>query len=179
MSKRSKKLLVSCLIIFILVIFIPSEVASVHHRVEQTKVSILPKTTLPTNEKMTIACPTNAPFMEPLFKRYQHQPTFLQAVKEMAGSLEPLFNDPKEGAFFKRAFAAMAEPERSLSFRVSWEDDNGVLQFNRAWRIEFSSVLGPYKGGIRLHPTVDEGLLKFLGFEQVSELQKSRVSSKR
>jgi glutamate dehydrogenase (NADP+) len=107
------------------------------------------------------------PFLEPLFKKYQHQPTFLQAVKEMSSSLEPLFNDPKEGEFYKRAFVAIAEPERQIAFRVSWEDDNGVLQFNRGWRIEFSSVLGPYKGGLRFHPTVDEGVLKFLGFEQI------------
>jgi Glu/Leu/Phe/Val dehydrogenase, dimerisation domain len=153
-----------CLIIIKLTLFTSSNVESIHHSVEQTKVSKLPKTT---KVKMTITCPTNAPFLELLFKRYQHQPTFLQAVKEMAGSLDPLFNDPKEGDFYKRAFAAMTEPERAFSFRVSWEDDNGVLQFNRAWRIEFSSVLGPYKGGLRLHPSVDDGLLKFLGFEQV------------
>jgi glutamate dehydrogenase (NADP+) len=114
-----------------------------------------------------IACPTSAPFLEPLFKQYQHQPVFLQAVKEMANSLEGLFNDPEEGEFYKKAFVAMTEPERQYHFRIGWEDDNGVLHFNRAWRIEFSSILGPYKGGLRFHPTVDDGLLKFLGFEQI------------
>lgn len=61
----------------------------------------------------------------------------------------------------------LTEPERIISFKVPWEDDDGVLQYNRGWRVEFSSALGPYKGGLRFHPTVDEGLLKFLGFEQV------------
>ena len=92
---------------------------------------------------------------------------FLQAVEEMAMSLRSLFLDPEEGAFYQRAFVAMAEPERTISFRVSWMDDKGVLNFNRGWRVEFSSILGPYKGGLRFHPTVDEGVLKFLGFEKI------------
>mmetsp|Transcript_4889 Transcript_4889/g.7418 ORF Transcript_4889/g.7418 Transcript_4889/m.7418 type:complete len:510 (-) Transcript_4889:206-1735(-) len=106
-------------------------------------------------------------FLHDLRTKYSHQPTFLQAVEEMALALEPLFLDPDKGDFYKRAFAAMAEPERLISFRVAWMDDNGVLQINRGWRVEFSSVLGPYKGGLRFHPTVDDGVLKFLGFEQI------------
>ena len=92
---------------------------------------------------------------------------FLQAVEEMAISLRSLFLDPEKGGFYQRAFVAMAEPERTISFRVPWMDDKGVLNFNRGWRVEFSSILGPYKGGLRFHPTVDEGVLKFLGFEQI------------
>jgi len=92
---------------------------------------------------------------------------FLQAVEEMSISLRSLFLDPEKGEFYQRAFVAMAEPERTISFRVSWMDDKGVLNFNRGWRVEFSSILGPYKGGLRFHPTVDEGVLKFLGFEQI------------
>eukprot|EP00586_Coscinodiscus_wailesii_P016844 CAMPEP_0172505454 /NCGR_PEP_ID=MMETSP1066-20121228/186642_1 /TAXON_ID=671091 /ORGANISM="Coscinodiscus wailesii, Strain CCMP2513" /LENGTH=464 /DNA_ID=CAMNT_0013282061 /DNA_START=400 /DNA_END=1794 /DNA_ORIENTATION=+ len=99
--------------------------------------------------------------------KYPHQPTFLQAVEEMAQSLEPLFSDPEEGEFYQRAFLAMTEPERTISFRVSWMDDTGTLRFNRGWRVEFSSILGPYKGGLRFHPSVNEGILKFLGFEQI------------
>mmetsp|Transcript_19482 Transcript_19482/g.28661 ORF Transcript_19482/g.28661 Transcript_19482/m.28661 type:complete len:176 (+) Transcript_19482:190-717(+) len=107
------------------------------------------------------------PFLNDLQEKYSHRPTFLQSVVEMAIALEPLFADPKRGSFYKRAFLAMAEPERTISFRVRWMDDEGNVRFNRGWRVEFSSVLGPYKGGLRFHPTVDEGVLKFLGFEQI------------
>lgn len=145
-------------------------------------------------------------FLADLERKYSHQPTFLQSVQEMALSLLPLFDDPDNGSFYRRAFIAMTEPERVIAFRVPWEDDNGVLHFNRGWRVEFSryvsflndailrigkeegkklnlsiffktnlfcfvvvgfSVLGVYKGGLRFHPTVDEGVLKFLGFEQI------------
>jgi len=106
-------------------------------------------------------------FLHDLRKKYEHQPVFLQSVKEIALSLGPLFQDPENGEFYKRAFTAMTEPERSISFRVPWEDDEGNMRFNRGWRVEFSSILGPYKGGLRFHPTVDEGVLKFLGFEQI------------
>jgi glutamate dehydrogenase (NADP+) len=106
-------------------------------------------------------------FLTDLKQKYSHQPVFLQCVDEIALSLLPLFKDPDNGDFYKRAFTAMAEPERCISFRVPWEDDKGNMQFNRGWRVEFSSVLGPYKGGLRFHPTVDEGVLKFLGFEQI------------
>lgn len=82
-------------------------------------------------------------------------------------AIEPLFNDPEKGEFYKRAFILMTEPERTISFRVSWEDDSGNLIYNRGWRVEFNSALGPYKGGLRFHPTANEGILKFLGFEQI------------
>jgi len=106
-------------------------------------------------------------FLDDLKGKYAHEPTFLQAVEEMALSLKPLFEDPEKGDYYKRAFCAIAEPERTLKFRVSWMDDAGNLQFNRGWRVEFNSVLGPYKGGLRFHPTANEGILKFLGFEQI------------
>jgi len=105
--------------------------------------------------------------LEDLKSKYQHQPVFLQAVEEMAVAIEPLFNDPEKGEFYKRAFILMTEPERTISFRVSWEDDSGNLIYNRGWRVEFNSALGPYKGGLRFHPTANEGILKFLGFEQI------------
>lgn len=109
----------------------------------------------------------NLDFLDNLRTKYSHQPVFLQSVEEIALSLLPLFSDPVDGAFYQRAFLAMTEPERTIAFQVPWEDDQGQLHFNRGWRVEFSSVLGPYKGGLRFHPTVDEGVLKFLGFEQI------------
>lgn len=103
----------------------------------------------------------------PLKEQYSHHhPIFLQAVQEVATSLKPLFGDKEMGDIYKRAFLVMVEPERSISFRVLWTDDIGHLRSNVGWRIEFSSALGPFKGGLRFHPTVDEGVLKFLGFEQ-------------
>lgn len=77
-------------------------------------------------------------FLDDLRRKYQHQPTFLQAVEEMARSLTDIFDDPQKGDFYKRAFLLMAEPERIISFRVPWMDDQGQLQHNRGWRVEFS-----------------------------------------
>jgi hypothetical protein len=76
--------------------------------------------------------------LDDLRAKYRHQPVFLQSVEEIALSLLPLFEDPGDGAFYKRAFVAMTEPERIIAFRVPWEDDEGKLHFNRGWRVEFS-----------------------------------------
>jgi hypothetical protein len=81
---------------------------------------------------------TDLSFLNDLRTRYSDQPTFIQAVEEMALNILPFFKDPEEGEFYKRAFLMMAEPERTIKFRVPWEDDNGVLQFNRGYRVEFS-----------------------------------------
>jgi hypothetical protein len=90
-------------------------------------------------------CATSLDLLGDLRKKYPHQPTFLQAVEEMALSLQSLFTDPEEGEFYQRAFLAMTEPERAISFRVPWEDDAGVMHFNRGWRVEFSRyVIVPY-----------------------------------
>lgn len=105
-------------------------------------------TTLPTTyakattpKATTMPSPTKSDlsFLDDLRSKYSHQPTFLQAVEEMAVALMPLFDEStEEGAFYRRAFLSMAEPERMISFRVSWMDDNGKLQFNRGWRVEFN-----------------------------------------
>ena len=98
-------------------------------------------------------------------KRDPGEKEFLQAVKEVLESLEPLLEqDPeieKSGVIER-----MVEPERTIVFRVPWVDDAGKVQVNRGYRVQFNSAIGPYKGGIRLHPSVNMSILKFLGFEQ-------------
>ena len=90
---------------------------------------------------------------------------FLQAVKEVLESLEPVIEaNPKYEAY--GILERMVEPERLISFRVSWVDDNGKVQVNRGYRVQFNSAIGPYKGGLRFHPTVNASIMKFLGFEQ-------------
>ena len=99
-------------------------------------------------------------------KNYAHQPEFIQAVQEVAMSVEKVYSDnPKYESL--KVFERLCEPDRIISFRVNWEDDQGDVQVNRGWRVQFSNAIGPYKGGIRFHPTVNEGVLKFLGFEQI------------
>jgi len=85
-----------------------------------------------------VGCSANLDFLDDLRQKYPHQPTFLQAVEEMALSISSLFTDPEQGAFYQRAFLAMTEPERAISFRVPWEDDAGNMHYNRGWRVEFS-----------------------------------------
>ncbi|MBE6514028.1 MAG: NADP-specific glutamate dehydrogenase [Thermoplasmata archaeon] len=101
-----------------------------------------------------------------LKQRYPYQPEFLQAVEEVLESLEPVVEarpELKEAAILER----ITEPERIIMFRVSWVDDKGKVQVNRGYRVQFNSAIGPYKGGLRLHPSVNLSILKFLGFEQI------------
>ena len=99
-------------------------------------------------------------------KNYAHQTEFIQAVQEVAMSVEKVYADnPKYESL--KVFERLCEPDRIINFRVNWEDDQGDVQVNRGWRVQFSNAIGPYKGGIRFHPTVNEGVLKFLGFEQI------------
>ena len=92
---------------------------------------------------------------------------FHQAVKEVLDSLK-LVIDANEEKYRKVALLErLVEPERIISFRVPWVDDNGQVQVNKGYRVQFNSAIGPYKGGLRLHPSVNQGILKFLGFEQV------------
>ncbi|WP_227430527.1 NADP-specific glutamate dehydrogenase [Psychrobacter sp. I-STPA6b] len=98
--------------------------------------------------------------------RYPHQPEFIQAVKEVASSIGSAYDSNPNYAKLK-VFERLTEPDRIINFRVNWEDDNGNVQINRGWRVQFSNAIGPYKGGLRFHPTVSESVLKFLGFEQI------------
>ncbi|MEE1007454.1 MAG: Glu/Leu/Phe/Val dehydrogenase dimerization domain-containing protein, partial [Acutalibacteraceae bacterium] len=98
--------------------------------------------------------------------RNPNEKEFLQAVREVLESLEPVVEaNPKlqENGILER----IVEPERQIFFRVSWVDDNGKVQVNRGYRVQFNSAIGPYKGGLRLHPSVNASVIKFLGFEQI------------
>ena len=104
--------------------------------------------------------------IQSLENRYPHQPEFIQAVKEVASSISDAYEANSDYSKFK-VFERLTEPDRVISFRVNWEDDEGNIQVNRGWRVQFSNAIGPYKGGLRFHPTVNESVLKFLGFEQI------------
>jgi len=104
--------------------------------------------------------------MELVLKCDPGQPEFHQAVKEVLDSLEPVL-DKRPEYQDQRILERIVEPERVLQFRVPWMDDNGKVHVNRGFRVEFNSAIGPYKGGLRFHPTVNLGILKFLGFEQI------------
>jgi glutamate dehydrogenase (NADP+) len=101
---------------------------------------------------------------EAVQSRDPDQPEFLQAVEEVLQTMEPVFEKHPE---YIKVMARMAEPERMVAFRVAWVDDKGEQQINRGYRVQFSSAIGPYKGGLRFHPTVTLSVIKFLGFEQV------------
>ena len=103
---------------------------------------------------------------EQVKRRNAGETEFLQAVKEVLDSLGPVLAKHPEYVDAKIA-ERVVEPERQIMFRVPWQDDKGNIQVNRGFRFEFNSALGPYKGGLRFHPTVNQSILKFLGFEQV------------
>ena len=99
-------------------------------------------------------------------ERNAHENEFLQAVKEIFHSLVPVFaKNPHymENGILER----IVEPERMISFRVPWVDDKGKVRVNRGFRVQYNSAIGPYKGGIRFHPSVNASIIKFLGFEQI------------
>ncbi len=105
-------------------------------------------------------------FLDLVKERNGNEPEFLQAVHEVAETVIPFIEEnPKYQG--KMLLERMVEPERTIIFRVPWIDDNGNTQVNRAFRVEFNSAIGPYKGGLRFHPSVNLSILKFLGFEQV------------
>ncbi|WZL80871.1 NADP-specific glutamate dehydrogenase [Vallitaleaceae bacterium 9-2] len=104
--------------------------------------------------------------MDEAKKRNPNEPEFLQAVQEVLESLEPVaekYPEYVEAGIFER----MIEPERQIMFRVPWVDDQGKVNVNRGFRVQFNSAIGPYKGGLRFHPSVNLGIIKFLGFEQI------------
>ena len=105
-------------------------------------------------------------FLKIVRKRDGHEPEFMQAVEEVAETVIPyiLENNIYHG---KNILMRMCEPERAVTFRVSWMDDNGEIWVNRGYRIQMNSAIGPYKGGLRFHPSVNMSILKFLAFEQV------------
>lgn len=104
--------------------------------------------------------------MQQVIKRNPNEPEFHQAVKEVLESLEPVAENHPE--WLKASiFNRIVEPERQIIFRVPWVDDSGRIQVNRGFRVQFNSAIGPYKGGLRFHPTVYLGIIKFLGFEQI------------
>ena len=94
------------------------------------------------------------------------EPEFLQAVNEVLTTIEPVIDahpEYEELSILER----FVEPERTISFRVPWIDDKGKVRVNRGYRVQFSSLIGPYKGGLRFHPSVNQSIMKFLGFEQI------------
>ena len=110
--------------------------------------------------------PIVAKALETVKKKNPNEPAFLQAVSEVLESLRPVIERNRryqEANILER----ICEPERMIIFRVPWLDDQGQVQVNRGFRIEFNSAIGPYKGGLRFHPSVNADILKFLGFEQI------------
>lgn len=105
-------------------------------------------------------------FMDRVRAKNGHEPEFLQAVQEVAEAVIPIVETtPKYKA--AKILDRIVEPERTIIFRVPWVDDKGEVQVNRGYRVEFNSAIGPYKGGLRFHPSVNLSILKFLGFEQI------------
>ena len=104
--------------------------------------------------------------MDQVVKRNANEPEVHQAVREVLESLEPVLE--KHPEYIERGvLARLVEPDRIIKFRVPWVDDKGVVQVNRGFRIQFNKAIGPYKGGLRFHPSVYEGIIMFLGFEQI------------
>jgi glutamate dehydrogenase (NADP+) len=105
-------------------------------------------------------------FMNGLIKRNPGEPEFHQAVQEFVETVMPYYHtrpDYEKMSILER----LTEPDRIITFRVTWQDDDGNVRANRAWRVQFNNAIGPYKGGLRFHPTVTQSVLKFLGFEQI------------
>jgi len=102
-----------------------------------------------------------------LVAKHPYEPEFLEAAKRVLDSLEPIVSANEELYRKNTLLERLVEPERIITFRVPWVDDNGKQQLNLGYRVQFNSAIGPYKGGLRFHPTVNQSILKFLGFEQI------------
>ena len=105
--------------------------------------------------------------LDDLKVRYAHEPEFIQAATEILTTLKPVIERNEEKYEAAGLLERFVEPERIITFRVPWIDDQGKVQVNRGYRVKFNSAIGPYKGGLRLHPSVNQSILKFLGFEQI------------
>ncbi|MCQ2484257.1 MAG: NADP-specific glutamate dehydrogenase [Clostridia bacterium] len=105
--------------------------------------------------------------IERVIKENPNEPEFHQAVKEVLNSLRPVVEQNEEKFRRDALLERLVNPERQIKFRVPWIDDKGQVQINTGYRVQFNSAIGPYKGGIRLHPSVNLGIIKFLGFEQI------------
>ena len=105
--------------------------------------------------------------IERVIKENPNEPEFHQAVKEVLDSLRPVIEKNEEAYRRDALLERLVNPERQIKFRVPWIDDKGNAHINTGYRVQFNSAIGPYKGGIRLHPTVNSGIIKFLGFEQI------------
>ena len=115
---------------------------------------------------MSVKNPYLLSVLDNLKAKSAHEPEFLQAVEEVLESLEPVVEaDPRYEQ--QNIIGRIVEPERVVMFRVPWVDDSGKVQVNRGYRVQFNSAIGPYKGGLRFHPTVNLSVIKFLGFEQI------------
>ena len=105
--------------------------------------------------------------LDDLKVRYAHEPEFIQAATEILTTLKPVIERNEEKYEAAGLLERFVEPERIITFRVPWIDEQGKVQVNRGYRVQFNSAIGPYKGGLRLHPSVNQSILKFLGFEQI------------
>ena len=104
--------------------------------------------------------------LEQVKAKNAHEPEFLQAVTEVFNTLRPVVEANEETYRREALLERMVEPDRIISFRVPWVDDKGQAQVNRGYRVQFNNSIGPYKGGLRFHPSVNQNIVKFLGFEQ-------------
>lgn len=105
--------------------------------------------------------------IEAVVKKNPGEAEFHQAVKEVLDSLRPVVEANEETYRREALLERLVEPERIIMFRVPWVDDEGKVQVNKGYRVQFNSAIGPYKGGLRLHPSVNLSIIKFLGFEQI------------
>lgn len=112
------------------------------------------------------AAKETARFLTELKARNPHEPEFLQAAEEVVETLMPYVLQHEE-LLHAKILERICEPDRILTFRIAWTDDSGGVQMNRGWRVQFNNTIGPYKGGLRFHPSVNQSILKFLGFEQI------------
>ena len=119
------------------------------------------------NAVLEVKNPYLAGVIEKTKAKNANEPEFIQAMEEVLSTIEPVVDKHKDEYEKSALLERLVEPERIISFRVPWIDDNGQVQVNRGYRVQFNGSIGPYKGGLRFHPSVNQSILKFLGFEQI------------